>query len=408
VSRKRSRGNSEGSIYPVPGGWRAYAWVTGPDGIRRRKYVKAVTYEDTQRAWRRLRAQADRGPVASNLPTLREYLAYWLSEVVKPNLAPKTYEFYELFARLYIIPHLGAKRLDKLTAPDVRRWLNQIRQVCQCCAQGKDAHRPEERRRCCAIGKCCHQAPSQRTLKDARATLRAALTHAVNEDELISRNVAAMIRLPSGRVRKARAWSVTEACQFLESARAGNDPLYAGYVLMLVLGLRLGEVLGLPWANVNLEAAEVDVSWQLQRVGRHLHHRETKTPGSDALLPLPAICAAAIKLQAEKQATWRHDAGQVWRDHGLVITTRRGTPYEPRNFTRHFAARCDAAGVRYITPHGVRRTCASLLAALDVHPRVAMRILRHSKITVTMEIYTEVPDQAARDALRRLGEQFDS
>ena len=64
--------------------------------------------------------------------------------------------------------------------------------------------------------------------------------------------------------------------------------------------------------------------------------------------------------------------------------------------------------VRYITPHGVRRTCASLLAALDVHPRVAMRILRHSKITVTMEIYTEVPDQAARDALRRLGEQFDS
>jgi len=67
-----------------------------------------------------------------------------------------------------------------------------------------------------------------------------------------------------------------------------------------------------------------------------------------------------------------------------------------------------AAGVRYITPHGVRRTCASLLAALDVHPRVAMRILRHSKIAVTMEIYTEVPDQAAREALRRLGEQFDS
>jgi integrase len=44
----------------------------------------------------------------------------------------------------------------------------------------------------------------------------------------------------------------------------------------------------------------------------------------------------------------------------------------------------------------------------DVHPRVAMRVLRHSKIAVTMEIYTEVPDQAAREALRRLGEQFDS
>jgi integrase len=52
-------------------------------------------------------------------------------------------------------------------------------------------------------------------------------------------------------------------------------------------------------------------------------------------------------------------------------------------------------------------TCASLLAALDVHPRVAMRILRHSKIAITMEIYTKVPDDTTRDALRRLGDQLD-
>ena len=54
--------------------------------------------------------------------------------------------------------------------------------------------------------------------------------------------------------------------------------------------------------------------------------------------------------------------------------------------------------------HGTRKTCASLLVALDVHPRVAMQILRHSKISVTMDIYAEVPSQATRDALRKLGE----
>jgi hypothetical protein len=138
------------------------------------------------------------------VPTLHEYLAYWLSEVVKPNLAPKTYEFYELLARLYLDHYLGGKRLDKLTAPDVRRWLNDIRQVCQCCAQGKDARRPEQCRRCCAIGKCCGQFISPRTVKGARATLHAALTHAVNEDEQIRRNVATMERLPAGRVRTVR------------------------------------------------------------------------------------------------------------------------------------------------------------------------------------------------------------
>ena len=56
--------------------------------------------------------------------------------------------------------------------------------------------------------------------------------------------------------------------------------------------------------------------------------------------------------------------------------------------------------------HGTRKTCASLLAALDVHPRVAMRILRHSKIAVTMEVYTEVPSEATRDALHKLGDVF--
>jgi integrase len=241
----------------------------------------------------------------------------------------------------------------------------------------------------------------------ARNTLRVALAHAVTEDELISRNPAAMVRLPAPRARKVRAWSVAEACSFLESARDDNDLLYTAYVLMLVLGLRRGEALGLPWSDVNLDTGKLDVAWQLQRSGGQLHHRQTKTGYSDAALPLPAVCTAALRHQAEAQATWQHDAGEVWHDTGLVITTRCGTPYEPRNFNRHFAARCRNAKVRYIKPHGMRRTCASLLAALDVHPRVAMRILRHSKIAVTMEIYTEVPDNTTRDALRRLGDQLD-
>ena len=54
--------------------------------------------------------------------------------------------------------------------------------------------------------------------------------------------------------------------------------------------------------------------------------------------------------------------------------------------------------------HGARKTCGSLLATLDVHPRVAMQILRHSKIAVTMEIYTEIPSAATRDALKKLGQ----
>jgi hypothetical protein len=61
--------------------------------------------------------------------------------------------------------------------------------------------------------------------------------------------------------------------------------------------------------------------------------------------------------------------------------------------------------VREISVHATRRTCASLLVALDVHPRVAMQILRHSQIAVTMNVYSEAPSKATRTALKRLGKR---
>ena len=91
---------------------------------------------------------------------------------------------------------------------------------------------------------------------------------------------------------------------------------------------------------------------------------------------------------------------------GLVFTTLAGTAFEPRNFNRRFETRCARAGVRRITVHDTRHTCATLLAALDVHPRVAMRILRHAQIDVTMNVYTEVSDAKTLRALKRLGKQL--
>jgi len=87
--------------------------------------------------------------------------------------------------------------------------------------------------------------------------------------------------------------------------------------------------------------------------------------------------------------------------------TRHGTPIEPSNFDRSFNRRITLAGVPKITRHSTRKTCGSLLAALDVHPRVAMQILRHSKIAITMEIYTEIPSASTREALRKLGQWLD-
>ncbi|MEV5557297.1 site-specific integrase [Nonomuraea wenchangensis] len=410
---RRTRANNEGSIFPYKNGWAGYVWVTTPEGKKTRKWAYGKTREETHEKWLKLHELARRGPVVTKSPKLSDYLSYWFTNVVEPNLAPKTAANYEMFVRLYIVPVLGTKRLDKLTVRDVQDWLNKLRRSCLCCDQGKDAARPEKhsnpkrRRRCCAIGKCCKSLPSEWTVHDAYMTLRAALSNAVRE-ETLTRNVAANVKMSVPRKRKVKPWSVEEARAFLESARKNNDPMYPAYVLVLVLGLRLGETLGLRWADVDLDRAEMTIGWQIQRVAGKLLHRQTKTDASDATLPFPEIVTTALRARQRARDIAREAAGDHWQETGLVFTTASGRPIEPSNFRRSFANACAKAGVRKVHVHATRKTCASLLVALDVHPRVAMQILRHSQISVTMNVYSEVSSTETRRALKKLGDHLDS
>jgi integrase len=151
---------------------------------------------------------------------------------------PVTYATYKSHVKNYIEPGIGAMRLDRLRVADVQAWLNRLATQCQCCAQGKDARRARHgTARCCAVGQCCHRVASPRTVKDIRTVLRSGLNSAVRQ-ELLDRNVAQLVQIPKQRKRKLVAWTSEEARRFLESARSDSDPLYAAYVLVLVLGLR--------------------------------------------------------------------------------------------------------------------------------------------------------------------------
>jgi integrase len=190
------------------------------------------------------------------------------------------------------------------------------------------------------------------------------------------------------------------------AAGATGSPLYAAYVENLVLALRKGEVLGIPLDALDLDLEQIEIAWQLQRVDRELLHRMTKTEASDASMPLPGIVTAAFTQRLKDREADKGAAGDAWVESGLFFTTQYGTPIDPRNDNRSFAARCDKAGVRRIKVHDTRHTCATVLVALDVHPRIAMQILRHSDIDVTMNVYTEATSEATKAALKKLGERL--
>jgi hypothetical protein len=213
--RPRGRANGEGSIYPYRNIYAAYVWVTTPAGERKRKYVYGKTREIVHAKWIELQAKAVKAPVATVTPTLEEYLASWLAEVIKPNRELATYDQHETMTRLYIVPALGGKKVDRLRVRQVQTWLNSLPLICQCCAQGKDAKRPDGKRRCCAIGICCESYPGKRTVQAARNTLRAALSQAVI-DELVPRKR----RVPGAHPDPAQA-----APQRIRLERRGSQPV---------------------------------------------------------------------------------------------------------------------------------------------------------------------------------------
>jgi integrase len=153
-------------------------------------------------------------------------------------------------------------------------------------------------------------------------------------------------------------------------------------------------LLALQWSDIDLDTASVHVHREIQRVGGRLVLSETKTLDSEAGLPLPPLCLSVLR---DHMPSPTHPVSR------FVVSTRNGGPVDPRNFYRSFQNRLAHAGVPRIPLHGTRHTCASLLVELDVHPRVAMQILRHAKIATTMDIYSHVPTAATRTAISQIG-----
>ncbi len=143
-----------------------------------------------------------------------------------------------------------------------------------------------------------------------------------------------------------------------------------------------------------------------ESVANYSSHRSRLRPDNGACRCLTRL-RQALKLQGERLAAYRADMGSAWPETGFVFTTRTGRPVEPRNFVRSFRRICDDNQIRLIKVHHVRHTVGSLLKDLGVPARDAQTILGHTRISTTLEIYTDTDEQARREALTRLQRLLD-
>jgi hypothetical protein len=134
-------------------------------------------------------------------------------------------------------------------------------------------------------------------------------------------------------------------------------------------------------------------------VDGELKLEEVKTDDSRATLPVPRPLLAILREHRKRQMEERFEAGNQWRESGLVFTTKLGRPIEPRNANRMFHRLCEQAGVRQVRVQDLRHSCATLLFTQGVDAATVQKILRHSSTSVTTGIYLEVVEAVKRDAL---------
>lgn len=308
--------------------------------------------------------------------TVGAYLEPWLADVVARSVRPKTAHSYGQIVRLHLLPELGAIPLAELRPAHVQALLNTK------AASGL----------------------APRTVAYIRNVLRQALGHA-ERSELVGRNVARLAVPPRIPRREVHPLTPDEARRFLTAIDV--ERLRALYVVALALGLRQGEILGLRWRDVDLDARSLRVRAALQRVDGVLALVEPKSATSRRTLPIPALVADALvahRAQTESEGIAEIEALPGVTD--LVFRTTLGTPLDAISVTRRFQRILRRAGLPHQRFHDLRHACASLLLAQGVPARVVMETLGHSQISLTLNTYSHVVPSLARVAAERMDEML--
>ena len=232
--------------------------------------------------------------------------------------------------------------------------------------------------------------------------LSRALTVAMQRGR-VARNVATLVDAPSVAREEVQPLTAAEARALLQAA--GDLPNGARWSVDLALGLRQGEALGLLWDAVDLDAGTLTVRRALQRqAGKGLVLVEPKSRAGRRTIKLPDALREALRSHRAWQAERRLAAGNVWENGGYVFCQPNGRPIDARRDWLNWKALLQSAGVRDARLHDARHTAATLLLQQGVPARVAMQVLGHSQISLTLGTYSHVVPELAQDAADRIGE----
>jgi integrase len=357
-----------------PGHWAIVIDVRDATGKKRRKWHSfRGSKREAQRECARLIAELTRGSyVGPSRTTLAKYLDDWLGHT-KASVAPRTHERYAEIVANYLVPVLGKTLLTKLQPFAISTAYDTIR------ASRKKGEGPL----------------SARTILHCHRVLSAALRQAVRW-RLLPYNPAADVKPPKIERRRINTYTLTEAADVLEAMR--GSWMHVPAMLGVLCGLRRGEIAALRWGAVDLDKGRLAVVQSAEQSKTGVRYKEPKS-GQARTVALSAAVVAEMQAHRARQAEGLLRLGVPLDADTFVVAQPDGSPYDPDSISKEWRLRVIKSALPRVRFHDLRHAHASHMLAAGVHPKIASERLGHSRVGITLDLYSHVVEGLQADAV---------
>jgi integrase len=395
MSTKRKRGNGEGSISKRKDGrWVAVATVSyDDDGKPKRKFLYGKTRTEVAKKLNVLLSDVQNGITSDDSDqTLKTWLGIWFRDYSSRKIKQSTRSSYDMYIHKHIFPEIGNLKISTLTPTVIQRFYN--KKIESGRLDGKGGLNPK-------------------TLKNIHNMLHAALDQAVKND-IIAKNPCNSVVLPPMKKKEIQVLSVEDQSKLIDACR--SERLGFGITLTLHTGLRLGELLGLKWCDVDFENRTLSVNRTLNRLKSFDPNSPAKTEivigipktkNSMRRIPLSELLVEKFtdhKAAQDKEKTVNAD---IYIDQDFVFANIIGMPIEPRAYQDVFKRALKKGNVADINFHALRHTFATRALELNIPAKIVSQILGHATIQLTLDLYSHVTPEHMRESMEKISSVFE-
>lgn len=363
-----------------PGHWAIILDQHDPTtGNRRRKWhsFKGTKRQAQIECARLIAALKDGTYIEPSKVTVAEFLDRWLDHI-KSQVTPKSHERYSGLVKKNIVPALGAVLLAKLRPMNIGEAY---------AAALKDGRKD---------GRSGGLSP--RTVGHMHRVLKQALSQAVKW-ELLTRNPADAVDPPKVEWKPVSTYDLPQTAQLLEAVR--GKPIFMPALLAVMCGLRRGEICALRWRSVDLDGAQLSIIESVEQTKSGLRFKSPKS-GKGRMVALSPTVVDELRSHRARLAQELLKLGKRLSDDDFVVSHPDGSMLPPIHVSQQWGFAIAKTGLAKLRFHDLRHAHATHLLAMGVHPKVASERLGHSRVGITLDLYSHVIPGMQEDAAASL------